>query len=187
MTSITGIARRPIGADQIGGLEATERGHVALAIPSRGVGSTDVRVPDSPNTRMMDRDLRAGSWLIGHRARLLAALAFTAIVVGGGLHIAGAATAGDAVWRVVLAVLAAELAVEVARTVVVERHMGVDTIALVAMVGALALGELPRASSAPAWASRSSTTARSRSCSSPDLKSSVVDGRNTAAHRTRSA
>jgi cation transport ATPase len=25
----------------------------------------------------MDRDLRAGSWLIGHRARLLAALAFT--------------------------------------------------------------------------------------------------------------
>jgi heavy metal translocating P-type ATPase len=91
---------------------------------------------------MMDRDLRAGSWLIGHRARLLAALALAAIVVGGGLHIAGDPAAGDAVWRVVLALLAAELAVEVCRTVLVERHMGVDTIALVAMVGALALGEL---------------------------------------------
>jgi heavy metal translocating P-type ATPase len=90
----------------------------------------------------MDRDLRAGSWLIGHRARLLAALALAAIVVGGGLHIVGDAAAGDAVWRVVLALLAAELAVEVGRTVLVERHMGVDTIALVAMVGALALGEL---------------------------------------------
>ncbi len=80
-------------------------------------------------------------WLVDHRARLLAALALTAIVVGGGLHIAGAAAAGDAVWRVVLALLTAELAIEVARTVVVERNMGVDTIALVAMVGALALGE----------------------------------------------
>jgi heavy metal translocating P-type ATPase len=37
--------------------------------------------------------------------------------------------------------LAADLAYEVARTIVVERHLGVDTIALVAMVGALALGQ----------------------------------------------
>jgi predicted esterase len=35
--------------------------------------------------------------------------------------------------------LAAELAVEVGRTVVVEHSLGVDTIALVAMLGALAL------------------------------------------------
>lgn len=91
----------------------------------------------------MDRnDLRASAgWLIGHRARLLAGLALAAILVGGGLHIAGNAVAGDAVWRVVLALLAAELAIEVLRTVLVERHMGVDTIALVAMLGALALGE----------------------------------------------
>jgi heavy metal translocating P-type ATPase len=80
-------------------------------------------------------------WLVSHRARILAGLALAAIVVGGGLHISGEPGAGDAVWRAVLALLAAELAVEVARTVVVERHMGVDTIALVAMVGALALGE----------------------------------------------
>jgi heavy metal translocating P-type ATPase len=37
--------------------------------------------------------------------------------------------------------LAAELAAEVARTVVGQRHLGVDVIALVAMVGALALGQ----------------------------------------------
>ena len=43
-------------------------------------------------------------------------------------------------WAAAVAVLAAELAVEVVRTVIVDHHMGVDTIALVAMVGALALG-----------------------------------------------
>ena len=40
-----------------------------------------------------------------------------------------------------MALLAGELSFEVARTVIVDRHLGVDTIALVAMVGALALDE----------------------------------------------
>jgi cation transport ATPase len=40
-----------------------------------------------------------------------------------------------------VALLSVELAFEVARTVVVDRHMGVDTIALVAMVGSLVLGQ----------------------------------------------
>ena len=44
-------------------------------------------------------------------------------------------------WRAAVALLAAELAVEVGRTVVVDHSLGVDTIALVAMVGALALGQ----------------------------------------------
>ncbi|MEX2105979.1 MAG: heavy metal translocating P-type ATPase [Solirubrobacterales bacterium] len=79
---------------------------------------------------------------MAHRARLLAGIALAALVIGGGLHIAGQPGAGDAVWRAAVALLAVELAIEVARTVLVERHMGVDTIALVAMVGALALGEL---------------------------------------------
>ena len=52
------------------------------------------------------------------------------------------ASAGRAwVWRAAVAVLAAELAVEVVRSIVVEHSLGVDTIALVAMVGALALGQ----------------------------------------------
>ena len=50
------------------------------------------------------------------------------------------AAASD-VWAAAVLVLAAELAFEVVRTVIVDHHMGVDTIALVAMVGALALGE----------------------------------------------
>jgi heavy metal translocating P-type ATPase len=57
------------------------------------------------------------------------------------LHIAGAGSAGDLVWAAAVTLLAAELAYEVARTVVVDRHLGVDTIALVAMVGSLALGQ----------------------------------------------
>jgi heavy metal translocating P-type ATPase len=79
--------------------------------------------------------------LVDYRARLLAGVALLAIVVGGALHFAGAGQAGDLVWRGAVALLAAELAFEVVRTVVVDRHLGVDTIALVAMVGALALGE----------------------------------------------
>src|ERR1035437_9063315 len=67
--------------------------------------------------------------LIEHRARILAVVAVCAMV------------AGDGVWRAAVALLAAELFVEVVRTVAVDHHMGVDTIALVAMVGALALGE----------------------------------------------
>jgi heavy metal translocating P-type ATPase len=78
---------------------------------------------------------------VERRAQAFAALAVLAIGAGGVLHLAGAGAAGDTVWQVTVAVLAAELTVEVARTVVVEHHLGVDTIALVAMVGALALGE----------------------------------------------
>jgi heavy metal translocating P-type ATPase len=80
-------------------------------------------------------------WLVEHRAQILALFAFSAIVVGGLLHLIGEGTAGDTVWGVAVAVLAGELTVEVGRTVVVEHSLGVDTIALVAMVGALALGE----------------------------------------------
>ena len=74
-----------------------------------------------------------------HRSRILAAIAALSIVVGGVLYVAGEHTAANDVWGAAVALLAAELAFEVARTVVVDHHMGVDTIALVAMLGALAL------------------------------------------------
>ena len=80
-------------------------------------------------------------WLLEHRAQILAVFAFAAIVAGGVLYLVGEGAAGQTIWRVAVAVLAAELAVEVVRTVIVEHSLGVDTIALVAMVGALALGE----------------------------------------------
>jgi heavy metal translocating P-type ATPase len=79
--------------------------------------------------------------LIDERMRVLAGIALASIIIGGALHLAGAPQAGDNVWRAAVALLALELAFEVGRTVVVEHSLGVDTIALVAMVGALALGE----------------------------------------------
>lgn len=79
--------------------------------------------------------------LVEHRARVMLAIALVALVVGALLHLSGQASIGDAVWGAAVALLSAELAVEIGRTIVVEHHMGVDTIALVAMLGSLALGQ----------------------------------------------
>ena len=80
-------------------------------------------------------------WLIDHRAQLLALVAVAALVAGGLLYLLGAGSAGQSVWRAAVVLLAAELTIEVAHTIVVEHGLGVDTIALVAMVGALALNQ----------------------------------------------
>ena len=84
---------------------------------------------------------RSLGWLVVHRARVLSAIAAFSIAIGGLLHLAGQGATGDAVWAAAVALLAAELAFEVGRTVILDHHMGVDTIALVAMVGSLLLGE----------------------------------------------
>ena len=84
---------------------------------------------------------RVGGWSVTHRARILASVAAVSILVGGVLYLSGERAAASDVWFAAVLVLAAELAFEVGRTVIVDHHMGVDTIALVAMVGALALGE----------------------------------------------
>jgi heavy metal translocating P-type ATPase len=84
---------------------------------------------------------RAWRRLVDDRARILAIVAITAIAAGGVMYLAGAEAAGQQVWRAAVALLAAELAVEVAHSIVVDHNLGVDTIALVAMVGSLALGE----------------------------------------------
>jgi heavy metal translocating P-type ATPase len=81
------------------------------------------------------------TWVVERRYQILALVAVAALVLGGLLYAVGEGPAAHAVWRVTVAVLAAELAVEVGRTVVVEHSLGVDTIALVAMVGSLALDQ----------------------------------------------
>jgi heavy metal translocating P-type ATPase len=99
---------------------------------------------ENPRTNRPAIPPRTGSAvraLLDQRARALATLAVAAIGAGGLLHLLGYEAAGHDVWRIAVAVLAAELAYEVVHTVIVDRHLGVDTIALVAMVGALALGE----------------------------------------------
>ncbi len=102
----------------------------APAIPHTG----KLREPQHPRSALL-------AWLLEHRAQLLASFALAALGAGAVLHLIGAGSTGDSVWRVAVAILAAELAVEVGRTVVVEHSLGVDTIALVAMVGALALNQ----------------------------------------------
>jgi cation transport ATPase len=99
--------------------------------------ATAGRAPAAPPSRARV----AVRWLADNRAQLLAGVAAAAIAIGGLLHLAGAEAAGHQVWRAAVALLAAELSFEVARTVIIDRHLGVDTIALVAMVGALALDE----------------------------------------------
>ena len=102
-----------------------------------------------PGGRGRDDRRRGGhelAWLVDHRAQILASIAVSAIVVGGLLHAFGSASAGDAVWGAAVALLAAELAFEVGRSIVVEHSLGVDTIALVAMVGASRSGRNSRVS-----------------------------------------
>ena len=81
----------------------------------------------------------AASWAASSSATT--PVAVLSIAAGGLLHLSGAGAAGNQVWGAAVALLAAELAFEVVRTVLVHHHMGVDTIALVAMVGSLALGQ----------------------------------------------
>jgi hypothetical protein len=103
-------------------------------------------VADAPRPSRIRRGMpdpvsRWLAWTIDHRARVLVCIAAVAIVSGTALHLAGSGTVGDDAWAVAVALLAAELSVEVVRAVLVDRQMGVDTIALVAMIGALALGQ----------------------------------------------
>jgi len=67
-------------------------------------------------------------------------LTLTLIVAGGVLHLAGAPAAGDAVWAATVAVMLVPLTISIVRTLAAGR-VGVDAIALVAMAGALAVGE----------------------------------------------
>jgi heavy metal translocating P-type ATPase len=71
---------------------------------------------------------------------LLAAASLAALAAGGLLHAAGEPRAGAAVWAVSTAVILVPLLVSVARSLL-RRDVGVDAIALVAIVSALVLGE----------------------------------------------
>src|SRR5580765_6640675 len=74
------------------------------------------------------------------RAFALAAAALAGIAAGGLLHLAGAPVPGDAAWALGTALVLVPLTWSVAGTLL-RRDVGVDAIALVAIAGALALGE----------------------------------------------
>ena len=73
-------------------------------------------------------------------ARLLALLALVGVVVGIVLHVLGIDAPAHLAWAATTALLLVPLTISVTRSLV-RRDVGVDAIALVAMAGALALGE----------------------------------------------
>src|SRR5580765_7407292 len=100
------------------------------------------------------------------RAFALAAAALAGIAAGGLLHLAGAPVPGDAAWALGTALVLVPLTSSVAGTLL-RRDVGVDAIALVAIAGALALGEyLAGAAATPSRRSpsRTSCPATSSSC-----------------------
>ena len=72
---------------------------------------------------------------------VLTVVAVAAIGVGGGLYLGGSVELGDAVLAGAVSLLALSVVVHVARALIVDHRVGVDVIALVAMIGALLLGE----------------------------------------------
>jgi heavy metal translocating P-type ATPase len=74
------------------------------------------------------------------RPRLLALLTLVLIGAGAALHLLGAPTAGDAVWAATVAVMLVPSTVSIVRALARGR-VGVDAIALIAMAGALAIGQ----------------------------------------------
>ncbi|HEX8752422.1 MAG TPA: heavy metal translocating P-type ATPase [Solirubrobacterales bacterium] len=80
---------------------------------------------------MFDRDARA---------RLIALTTLALILAGGALALLGAPTAANVVWGLTVGVMLVPLGWSIATTLA-QGRVGVDAIALVAMVGALAIGE----------------------------------------------
>jgi heavy metal translocating P-type ATPase len=81
---------------------------------------------------------------MGRRRRLALALPLVtaaAIVAGAGAHLLDAPVAGDVIWATAIVVALVPLTWSVARSLL-HGDVGVDAIALLAMAGALALGEL---------------------------------------------
>jgi heavy metal translocating P-type ATPase len=74
------------------------------------------------------------------RTLLLPLATLGLIAAGGALALAGASTAADAVWAATVATMLVPLTISIARTLAAGR-VGVDAIALVAMAGALAVGQ----------------------------------------------
>jgi heavy metal translocating P-type ATPase len=84
---------------------------------------------------------RLGQLVADWHDRVIALTTLAALVAGGGLHLVGREHVGDLILAIAVGVLLVALTLDVLRTLVRERRVGVDLIALVAMAGALALAE----------------------------------------------
>ena len=111
---------------------------------------------------------------------VLVGLIFLALALGGVVHIFEPGQSGDLIWAAAIVLTLIPLTWSVLRTLM-NGDVGVDAIALVAMVGALALGEYlagavialmlsgvcPRGRRRPPRATRANGTARARSADRP--------------------
>lgn len=86
-------------------------------------------------------NVRVGQLVADWHDRVIAVGTLVALSVGGVLHLTGHVRLGDLILAVAVGVLLVALTLDVLRTLVRERRVGVDLIALLAMAGALALGE----------------------------------------------
>ena len=84
---------------------------------------------------------RGAAWLARRSAVVLLALTVSGLAAGLGLHLAGMGGAGDAAWAAV-GVCGAGYALWAMGEALARRRVGVDVIALLALAGALAVGEL---------------------------------------------
>ncbi len=94
--------------------------------------------PDGERPRPV---VRAWNGVVEYHDRVLTAASLATLALGGALHLLDRPRAGDAVLIAAVAALLAVLVRDVARMLVRERRLGVDVIALIAMAGALAVGE----------------------------------------------
>jgi heavy metal translocating P-type ATPase len=104
-----------------------------IAAEPSPVRPTEPRVPRLGDDQRVNLRRLREPWV-------LALLATVGIAVGGALALAGNASAADAVWAVVTAIVLVPLAVDVGRSLM-RGDPGVDAIALLAMATALAMGE----------------------------------------------
>ncbi|MFN8203167.1 MAG: heavy metal translocating P-type ATPase [Solirubrobacteraceae bacterium] len=81
------------------------------------------------------------AWIDAYRDRTMTAIVLAALLAAGALYLAGDSDAAQAVLAGALALMLVPVTFDVLTVLVVQRRLGVDVIALVAMVGALVLGE----------------------------------------------
>jgi cation transport ATPase len=84
---------------------------------------------------------RREHWLARHMAAALLVVTTSGLVAGGAAHLAGAASAGDAAW-LAAGMCGAAYALWAMAEALRRGRTGVDVIALLALVGAIAVGEL---------------------------------------------
>jgi hypothetical protein len=118
------------------GLRPTALGNCAASPAARGFTATLVQA----GSMVMTLIRRAWAWL-GRRAALLLLVATASGLAAGGLaHLAGAGTAADAAWLAMAAVGLGDALWSAAESILRGR-LGVDVIALLAVAGAVAVGE----------------------------------------------